>query len=326
MPSFLALLPPYSAGRFTPLAGRAMAMVVALWPLLPTTASADCVNGARDATDEEKTTTVQVLTALRNAFPSPPGWKITHDTKPEAPRFFCKGDNTLRLWFGRTFTRVEGMKERVSEYNRKLTEAKRLTPEEQTQVAEFDKDIAELAKQMSVPRSAMKRRDLDKDARFQLEAEFKRLGDKMAALRQRRQTITNPSQVAGARKKSYEQALTEATRELRQDTEIIVKVTMNGNFEPMKDGARVEIPGVPVAYRSAPRQDMPGAFTEGTTMVFFGQARPQPSGGPDVLEPVIDPANPTKPRTFAVSIQADQDRAMHVIEGMNIESLHALTR
>jgi hypothetical protein len=226
----------------------------------------------------------------------------------------------------RTFTRVEGMMDRLAEYNRKLTEAKRLTPEEQAQMAELDKEIGELAKQMGVPRSAMKRRDLDKDTRSQLESEFKRLGDNMAALCQRRQAMTNPWLVDAARKKSYEDVLNEATRKLRRDTEIIVKVTMNGNFDPMKGTERIEIPGVPIAYRSAPRQEMPGAFTEGTTTLFLGHSRPRQSAGPEVFEPLIDPASPGKPRTFTVSIQADKNRAAHVIEAMNLESLHALTQ
>lgn len=324
MLSFLTLPFPCSAPPFTSFAGSAMAVVLACGILLPTPAYADCANGVRDATEEEKATTVQVLTALRNAFPTPPGWKLTNDTKPEAPRFFCKGDNILRLWFARTFTRVEGMKDRLAEYNRTLTEAKRLTPEERAQVAELDKEIGELAKQMGGPRSAMKRRDLDKDIRSQLESEFKRLGDSMAALRQRRQAMINPWLVDGARKKRYEDALNEATRDLRRDTEIIVKVSMNGTFEPMNGTERIEIPGVPIAYRSPPRQEIPGAFTEGTTTFLLGPARPRQSPGPEVFEPLIDPAGPGRPWTFTVSLQADKDRARQVIEAMNLESLQAL--
>jgi hypothetical protein len=247
------------------------------------------------------------------------------DTKPEAPRTFCKGDNVLTLWFERTFTRVDGMKERTAEYHRRLSEAKRLTPEEQRQVADLDKEIGELAKQMGVPRSALKKRDLDKDTRAHLETELKRLGDSMLPLRQRRQTLANPWLKDGPRKKSYEDALGEATRELRQDTEIVVKVAMNDIFAPMKDVERIEIPDAPVAYRSAPRQQMPEAFTEGTTSVFFGQARPRPFGSPGSLEPIIDPGDSSKPRTFSVSIQADKERARRMIEAMK-ESLRALTR
>lgn len=320
------LTPPFSssAALFTSCANAAMAVALAFGILLPVSAYADCANGARDATDEEKATTVQVLTALRNAFPAPPGWKLTNDTKPEAPRFLCKGDPTLRLWFARTFTRVEGMKERFAAYNRTLTEAKRLTAEEQAQVAELDQEIAELAKQMGVPRSAMKRRDLDKDTRSQLESEFKRLSDSMAVLRQRRQAMTNPWVRDEVRKKNYEDALNEATRALRRDTEIIVKVSMNANFEPMNGTERIEIPGVPIVYRSALRQEIPGAFTEGTTTLFFGHSKARQSTGPDVFEPLIDPASPATPQTFTVSIQADHNRALQVIEAMNLEALQAL--
>ena len=289
-------------------------------------AFADCVNGARDATEQEKLAAVRVLTALREAFPAPPGWKITNDTKIEAPRFFCKGDEVLRLWFQRTFTREEGMKERTAAYNRRLADTKRLTPEEQAQLADIDKEIGNLAKQMGVPRSGLKQRDLDKDTRARLESELKRLNDSMMSLRQRRQALATPWLADGPRKKRYDEAVAEATREFRKDTEIIVKVAMNGVFEPVKDGERFDLPGVPIAYRNAPRQEAPVTFTEGATTLFFGQSRPKPAGNPGALEPLIDSADPTKPRTFAVSIQADQDRAMQVIQGMNIESLNALTQ
>ena len=101
---------------------------------------------------------------------------------------------------------------------------------------------------------------------------------------------------------------------------------MNWAFEPVKDGERFEVPGVPIAYHSASRQEMPGTFTEGMTTLFFGQSRARPVGNPGSLEPLLDPTDPTKPRTFAVFIQADQDRAAQVIQGMNIESLNALTQ
>jgi hypothetical protein len=250
---------------------------------------------------------------------------VTKDTGAEAPRNFCKGDDVLRLWFTRTLTRVDGMKERTVEYNRRLTEAKRLTPEEQQEVAEVDKEIGELSKQMGVPRSTLKKRDLDKDTRAQLETELKRLGDSMVALRQRRQALANPWLKEGPRKKSYEDALSEATRELRQDTDIVVKVAMNDIFSPMKDAERIEIPGGPVAYRSATQQGIPEAFTEGTTTVLFGHARPRPFGPPGSLEPIIDPGDSSKPRTFSVSIQADKERARQMMEAMS-EPLQALTR
>src|SRR5512146_129387 len=304
---------------------RMLTLFAAIWILLTTAASADCPNGVRDATDQEKETAVRVLTALRDAFPAPAGWKVTKDTGAGAPRNFCKGDDVLRLWFTRTLTSVDGMKERTVEYNRRLTEAKRWTPEEQQQVAESDKEIGELSKQMGDPRSALKKRNLDKDARAQLEAELKRLGDEMFALRRRRQALANPWLKEGARKKSYEDALSEATRDLRQDTEIVVKVAMNDIFAPMKDAERIDIPGFPVAYRTAPRQEIPEAFTEGTTTVLFGQTRPRPFGPPGSLDPIIEPGDSSKPRTFSVSIQADKERARQMIEAVN-ESLQALTR
>ncbi len=304
---------------------RMLAVVGAFSILLPTAASADCPSGGRDATEREKETAVRVLTALRDAFPAPPGWKVTRDTAPEPPRIFCKGDDVLRLWFERTLTRVDGMKERTAEYNRRLTEAKRLTPEEQAQVAELDKEIGELARQMGVPRSALKKRDLDKDTRVQLESELRRLGDSMVALRQRRYALANPWLKDGPRKKSYDDALREATRELRKDTEVVVKVVMNGIFVPAKDAERVKIAHVPIAYRSTPRQDTPGAFGEGTTTVFIGQPRPWSVGRPGALEPVIDPNDPSKPRTFSVSIQADPERARQMIEATK-GSLQAMTR
>ena len=155
----------------------------ACWIGLSVPAFADCVNGARDPTEQEKQTAVRVLTVLREAFPVPPGWKVTNDTKIEAPRFFCKGDEVLRLWFQRAFTREQGMKERTAEYNRRLADAKRLTPEEQGQLTDIDKEIGNLARQMSVPRSGLKQRDLDKDKRAQLESELKQLNDSMMSLR-----------------------------------------------------------------------------------------------------------------------------------------------
>ena len=198
------------------------AHVLALWACwigLSLPAFADCVNGARDPTEQEKQTAVRVLTALREAFPVPPGWKVTNDTKIEAPRFFCKGDEVLRLWFQRAFTREQGMKERTAEYNRRLADAKRLTPEEQGQLADIDKEIGNLAKQMGVPRSGLKQRDLDKDKRAQLESELKQLNDSMTSLRQRRQALATPWQADGPRKKQYEDSIAEATREFRKDTE-----------------------------------------------------------------------------------------------------------
>ena len=127
---------------------RMLTLFAAFWILLTTVASADCSNGVRDATDQEKETAVRVLTALRDAIPAPAGWKVTKDTGPEAPSSFCKADDVLKLWFKRTFTHVDGMKERTVEYNRRLTGAKRLTPEEQHQVTDLDKEIGELSKQM----------------------------------------------------------------------------------------------------------------------------------------------------------------------------------
>ena len=107
--------------------------------------------------------------------------------------------------------------------------------------------------------------------------------------------------------------------------EIVVKVAMNDIFASMKDAERIDIPGFPVAYRTAPRQEIPEAFTEGTTTVLFGQTRPRPFGPPGSLDPIIEPGDSSKPRTFSVSIQADKERARQMIEAVN-ESLQALTR
>lgn len=296
-----------------------------LFILLPGVALADCPDGARDATAQEKETAVRVLTNLRDAFAAPPGWKVTKDTSPEAPRSFCKGTTLLRLWFERRMTRVDGMNERRTAHDRRLTEAKRLTPDEQRQVKEVDQEIADMAKQMGVPRSALRNRSLDKDKRAQLEAELRRLGDSMKVLHQRRHALANPWLKDGPRKQSYEDALREATREFRKDSEIVVKVAMNDIFAPMKDAERIEIPGASVAYRSASRQDAPGAFFEGTTSLLIGHARARPAGLPGSLEPLIDPNNPSRPRTFVVSIQADKDRALQMIKAAT-ESLQALTR
>lgn len=304
---------------------RMPALMGTLFVLLPGIVLADCPDGARDATAQEKETAVRVLTILRDSFAAPPGWKVTKDTSPVAPRSFCKGTTSLRLWFERTMTRVDGMNERRIAHNRKLTEAKRLTPDEQRQVKEVDQEIADLAKQMGVPRSALRNRGLDKDARAQLEAELGRLGDGMKVLRKRRHALANPWLTDGPRKQSYEDALREATREYRADSEIVVKVAMNDIFAPMKDAERIEIPGASVAYRSASRQDAPDAFFEGTTSLLIGHARARPSGLPGSLEPLIDPNNPSKPRTFSVSIQADKDRALQMVKAAN-ESLQALTR
>jgi hypothetical protein len=90
---------------------------------------------------------------------------------------------------------------------------------------------------------------------------MQKVTDNMAVLRQRRQAMTNPWLGDAVRKRSYQDVLNEGTRELRRDTEIIMKATMDGNFD-LKGTERIEIPGVRIAYRSAPRQEMPGAFTE----------------------------------------------------------------
>jgi len=304
---------------------RMPALMGTFFVLLPGVALADCPDGARDATAQEKETAVRVLTILRDSFAAPPGWKVTKDTSPKAPRTFCKGTTLLRLWFERRMTRVDGMNERRTAYDRRLTEAKRLTPDEQRQVKEIDQEIADLAKQMGVPRSALKNRGLDKDTRARLQAELRRMGESMKVLRQRRHALANPWLKDGPRKRSYEDALREATREFRRDSEIVVKVAMNDVFAPPKDAERVEIPGASVAYRSASRQDVPDAFFEGTTSFLIGHPRARPSGPPGSLEPVIDPSNPSKPRTFVVSIQADKDRALQMVKPAN-ESLQALTR
>ena len=235
------------------------AHVLALWACwigLSVPAFADCVNGARDPTEQEKQTAVRVLMVLREAFPVPPGWKVTNDTKIEAPRVFCKGDEVLRLWFQRAFTREQGMKERTAEYNRRPPRGRQTDRE----------------------RSSTRTRSPRRHENF------------------------------------------------ARTPKIVVKVAMNWAFEPVKDGERFEVPGVPIAYHSASRQEMPGTFTEGMTTLFFGQSRARPVGNPGSLEPLLDPTDPTKPRTFAVFIQADQDRAAQVIQGMNIESLNALTQ
>ena len=134
------------------------------------------------------------------------------------------------------------MKERTAEYNRRLADAKRLTPEEEGQLTDIDKEIGNLARQMSVPRSGLKQRDLDKDKRAQLESELKQLNDSMTSLRQRRQALATPWQADGPRKKQYEDSIAEATREFRKDTEIVVENAMNWAFEPVKDGGASRFP------------------------------------------------------------------------------------
>ncbi len=61
---------PFFPDRVASRAGRVIPVIIAIWIMFPPPASADCVNGARDVTEEEKETTVRVLTALRNAFPA----------------------------------------------------------------------------------------------------------------------------------------------------------------------------------------------------------------------------------------------------------------
>lgn len=304
---------------------RVLSLMGALFALLPSAALADCPDGGRDATAHEKETAIRVLTALRESFPPPPGWKVTRDTSPQAPRTFCKGTTVLRLSFERRLTRVEGMTERRAAHDRALAQARRLTPDEQEQVKAVDQQIADASKQMGAARSALKNRDLDKDARTRLEAEFRGLGDGLKALHQRRRALANPWLADGPRRQGFEDAQRVATREYRKDSEIVVKVAMNDLFAPTKDAGRIEIPGASVAYRTAPRQDAPDAFFEGTTAFLIGHARARSSGPPGSLEPLIDASDPGKPRTFSVSIQADEDRALQMARAAN-ESLRALTR
>ncbi len=136
--------------------------------------------------------------------------------------------------------------------------------------------------------------------------------------------MATPWLIDGPRKKRYEEALDEVTRELRTDAEINVKVTMNRNFEPVQGQS-----GLKSRARPLPAV----ALFERISRELSRRARPSscsaafaPLGWRRNIGTLINPANSSRPRTFTIAIQADRDRAVHVIETLPLESLQGLTQ
>ncbi len=143
------------------------AIVLSTVLIFPTVLRADCPDGGRVTSEAERQAYMAALNSLKDVPPAPAGWQLQLPKFGyiEAPTNTCKGLK-LRAEYEVTYVSTEQQRlnaQRYSEGNARIAALEKLSPEEQSQVAEFTRQGSQLGYQA---RTAQKNKNSDEAARL----------------------------------------------------------------------------------------------------------------------------------------------------------------
>ena len=288
------------------LMGLGTASILALLLFWTSPALADCIDGARKATVQEKLFHSRVLSLIEAAMPdAPEGWDVTATTDIREPETFCLGgdDLPMRLDYRIEYRRVEGMEE--MEGGLIETASASMTPQEseQAQLEALHKEQEKLAGELE---EAVRRQEFD-----------------------RIQPIMEKMQAIGANMGTVYQAIDERMKQatedkLLRDVRAVVLVWVNADRTELDSPERVAVPGTDLAFRvrdGGRRHSLD--WQEGFTHVFLGGWQTAKKGDRLLLTP-LEGAARTEARTVTITVQADRARAMDLLQAMDLQAIRGV--
>lgn len=214
------------------------ASVLATFLIVPAVLRADCPDGTRATTEAERQEYMRVLDVLKAVPPAPAGWQLrtSRFNETKAPMSVCKGPMKSVNPFEVTYvsTEQEERNEQVRRENdARIAALRRLSPDEQKQFDDFNRQGMQLSGQSGAARRNKNPAEADR-----LLKEAKEFYAKSRAIRQ-----------AHAEKVAPEISAIDGDISKYGNPEVQVQVAVDNRDIKADSGAeKVEIPGVSLAF------------------------------------------------------------------------------
>ncbi len=214
------------------------ASIFTIFLIVPAVLRADCPDGARSTTEEERQEYQKILNTLSAVPPAPAGWKLqpSRSNETKAPMTVCKGPMQSVSPYEVTYVSTE--QEKLNEQNRREKNARiaalrKLPPDDQKQFDDFSRQGQQLSGQSGAARRNKNPAEADR-----LLKEAKEFYAKCAAI-----------QRAHAEKTEPEVRAIEGDRSKYGNPDVRVQLAVDHLDIKADSGAeKVEIPGVPLAF------------------------------------------------------------------------------
>ncbi|HYI93718.1 MAG TPA: hypothetical protein VEX68_09255 [Bryobacteraceae bacterium] len=263
---------------------------------------ADCIDGSRDTTEEEKQFYVRTMDAVKAALPAAPaGWTLEDRTRISAPGSVCTGSGKLPLrgsYEVRFFSKdaIAKLDAIEAEHRKRLAALKQLPADKQ---AEYD-EVARTSRDLD--RQARKLMSTDKEQALKLAEQSKEMTKKAHEIRQAHLASIAP-QIDALSKEQYE-----ATKDVW--TEVRLKVNVNGfNFEVPTGAETAELAKANVALRSPKK-----------TLLAYGAWNRLGAG----YKPVYSAGSTTRVANVMVEAIGDPGPAAQILSGLNAGAISGL--
>jgi len=214
------------------------ASVLTIFLIVPAALRADCPDGTRTTTEAERQEYMKILNTLKAVPPAPVGWQLRTPKfeETEAPTSICKGPMISVNPYDVTYlsTEQEQLNEQYRrENNASIAALRKLSPEEQKQFDDLNRQGAQLNAQ-----SATARRNKNSTEADRLLEEAKQFYAKSRAIQQ-----------AHADKIAPQIRAIQDDRSKYGNPEVRVRLTVDNLPTAADSGAeKVEIPGIPLAF------------------------------------------------------------------------------
>jgi hypothetical protein len=214
------------------------ASVLTAFLIVPAVLRADCPDGTRATTEAERQEYLRILNTLNAVPPAPEGWKLrtSRSNETKAPMTVCKGPMQSVNPYEVTYvsTEQEKLNEQYRrENNARIAALRKLSPDEQKQFDDFNRQGMQLSGQ-----SGAARRNQNPSEADRLLKEAKEFYAKSRAIQQ-----------AHADKVAPEIRAIEGDRSKYGNPEVQVQLAIDNLPTAVDSGAeKVEIPGVSLAF------------------------------------------------------------------------------
>jgi hypothetical protein len=269
-------------------------------------AVADCIDGARKATIQEKRFHGRVLSTIEGAMPAAPnGWMSTYVTDIRELDTVCNGGESLPMGLG---YRIEYSRMDTTELEGELLETATTSmvshSSGQALLDALDKEQEKLSHELG---QAVESQDF-----VRIESVAKRMeavGRKMEAVFQ-----------------AMDQQLERATEEkLLRDTKAVVIVNVNAGGEVLDNPEAINLDGVNLAFRIGDGRRLGQLeWREGASQIYLGKWQTEREGATLLLTPLDQTEGHTEARTVSITVQAERARAGELLGAMDLPAIQGL--
>jgi hypothetical protein len=214
------------------------ASILITFLIVPAVLRADCPDGARTTTEAERQEYMRILNTLKAVPPAPVGWQLRAPRfgETKGPTYVCRGAMISVNPYDVTYVSTE-QQQLNSQYSRessaRIADLRKLSPDEQRQVDDFNRQGMQLSAQSGTARRNKNLTEADR-----LLKEAKQFYEKSRAIQ-----------------KAHTDKIAPKIKAIQDDfskygnPEVRVRLTVD-NLPTLADGGaeKVEIPGVPLAF------------------------------------------------------------------------------